>query len=465
MAKRQLVIVSTIVLVVAAAGIAAWAALRAREQPEWTTDSPAALAELRLGMDAFQKYYWQEANRHFAKALELDPHFAMALRMLIRTTDDKERREELQKKLALVDRSRLSPREAFLVEFTLAQSGEGEAQTEKLDAIVAGYLRQHPRDPYALAAQADLYWQASRWDDAEKAFEKLLAIEPNWLDAQNKMGYLSMALGRFAESEDRFRTYRYVAPDQANPHDSLGELLVLTGRFDEAERELDAALRIRPDFCQSYINRLQIARLSGHPERMDAIVADIAKNGCGPDMVSGSKCAVDVWQRYVARDWKRLAAAFHEPCVQEHRSGIILPHLAAVLDGDLALARQMEAYEAKQRNRYATRGNPVVPHTAAIREMAEGDVAGALKNFAAADAELQYRGLENGFFKMYNRLQWAHALELSGDHAGAERLVREVAAVNKAMAGRYAALPAPRPPASNAAAQTATRAAANAKAI
>src|SRR4029079_10626968 len=124
MRKRQLVIASTIVVVVAAAGIAAWAALRAREQPEWTTDSPAALAEMRLGMEASQKYYWQEANGHFAKALALDPHFAMALRMLMRTTESKERREELRRRLAALARARLSPREAFLVEYTLAQSAD-----------------------------------------------------------------------------------------------------------------------------------------------------------------------------------------------------------------------------------------------------------------------------------------------------------------------------------------------------
>src|SRR4029078_10139489 len=109
-------------------------------------------------------------------------------------------------------------------------------------------------------AQADLCWETRRWDDAEKTFQELLAIEPNWVDAQNKMGYLSMALGRFAESEDRFRTYRFVAPDQANPHDSLGELLVLTGRFDEAQSELHAALRIRSGLRQRFSDDPELAR-------------------------------------------------------------------------------------------------------------------------------------------------------------------------------------------------------------
>ena len=446
MRKRQLAIATLVALVVAAAGIAAWAALRAREQPEWTTSSPQALAEMRRGMDAYQKYYWQEARGHFEKALELDPQFAMATRMLIRTSDDKKGRAELRQRLAAADRSRLSPREAFLVEHTLAQTADN-ASPEKADKIVEAYLRRHPNDPYALAAWADLCWNARRWDDAEGTFQKLLEINPNWVDAQNKMGYLSMALGRFAQAEDRFRTYRFVAPDQANPHDSLGELLVLTGRFDEAERELEAALRIRPDFCGSYFNLVEVARFSGHPERFGPLLARMEKSGCEPEAIASIRCFVDVWQRYQARDWKRLAAVFHEPCIQEHRTVAILPHLAAVLDGDLALAREMEAFEGKQRSRYVTSDNPALPHEAAIREVAEGDLAGALRDFAKTDAQLQYRRLNDGTFKLYNRLQWAHALELSGDHAGAEKLVREVAAVNKAMANRYVGLPAPQPPA------------------
>jgi Flp pilus assembly protein TadD len=441
--RRRLVIAAATVALVAAAAIAAWAALRGRGQQEWTTTSPAALAELRLGIDAQRKYYHREAQAHFEKALELDPDFAMAKRMLMRADVSKERRERLRQQLAATDRSRLTPREVFLIDYTLAQAAE--APRAQLDEIVEGYLRRHPRDPYALSAQGDLRWDARRWEEAEETFQKLLAVDPNWVDAQNKMGYLSMALGRFAEAEDRFRTYRFIAPDQANPHDSLGELLVLTGRFAEAQRELEAALRIRPDFCISYFNLIDLARLSGQPERASSLVAALDKNGCGPELVASATCAHRVWGFYQARDWERLAAVFHEPCIQQHNIGPVLPHLAAVLAGDLALAREIEAFAAKRQSTYVTRANPVLPHTAAVREVAEGEVAKALEHFAATDAQLQYRQLQDGLFKMYNRLQWAHALELSGDRAAAERLVREVEGVNRAMAARYAGLPAPEP--------------------
>jgi tetratricopeptide (TPR) repeat protein len=256
-----------------------------------------------------------------------------------------------------------------------------------------------------------------------------------------------MAQGRFAEAEDRFRTYRFVAPDQANPHDSLGELLVLLGRFDEAQKELEAALAIRPDFCSSYVDLIEAARLSGHPERMPELIRELEKSRCGGEWVARTKCFDRMWRLYLARDWKALAAFFHDPCIQEGEAPALFPHLAAVLGGDLALARQIEAFAAKQGSSYMTREDPVVPHTAAIREVAEGKLPDALAHFARTDALIEYRGLPDGLFKLYNRLQWAHALELAGDHAGAERLLREVASVNQAMAARYVGLPTPQPPA------------------
>jgi len=438
--RKQLLV--TVLLL--AAAIAAWAALRARNQKEWTTSSLEALAELRQGLDAQRKYYWPEALSHFERALELDPEFTMAKLMLTRgDTISKERREKLRAELARTDRERLTAREAFLVELGLARSKE--VPPAAIAKIVDDYLQEHPRDPYALEVQSDLYWNEGRWTDAEKSYQKLLAIDPNWVEAQNKMGYLSMAQGRFTEAEDRFRTYRFIAPDQANPHDSLGELLVLVGRFDEAENELEAALRIRPDFCSSYVNLIDAARLAGHPERVEGYLQRLEKSGCNEEWVASARCGKRSWELYLARDWEGLARLADDPCVQLRRIPRIHTHLAAVLRGDFALARRIEDLEAKDRANRGGDRNPALPHLAAVREVGEGNLTAALAKFESVDGLLTYRLLGDGVFKMYNRMQWARALELAGDHATADRLLREVESVNRAMASRYAGLPAPEP--------------------
>src|SRR5690348_8259787 len=110
---RKLLLSFSLLLVVA---LAAWAAARARRhQPEWSSRSPAALAELRAGMDAERKYYNNEAREHFQKALELDPQFAIARVQLLKSADGKESKA-LVDALSATDRSRLTPREAMLVD-------------------------------------------------------------------------------------------------------------------------------------------------------------------------------------------------------------------------------------------------------------------------------------------------------------------------------------------------------------
>jgi tetratricopeptide (TPR) repeat protein len=439
MRKQLLVPIAGILLL--AAAIAAWATLYRRDPREWTTSSPQALAEFRRGIDAERKYYWQEARGRYERALQLDPGFTMAALMLMSSEPDKERREKLTARLAKADTRRLTERERALVAFGLAR--QKETPLPELARIVEAYLAEHPDDPYVLQIDGDLKWRQRQWDDAEKSYQRLLDLDPNWVDAQNKMGYLSMSRGRFAEAEDRFRTYRYIAPDQANPHDSLGELLVLVGRFDEAQRELEAALQLRPDFCSSYGNLLAAAQLSSRAELIPGYLQRLDESGCDEQVSTGARCVAQGWSMYVARDWDGLVRMFSEPCGTEHRVPLPWLHLAALLRGDRAAALRMEAMARED----GGPRNPLPPHLKAVREVSEGKMRAALADFEAADELLEYRQLGDGVFKMYNRLQWAHARELVGDRAGAARLVEQVTSVNRAMADRYPDLPRPRPPA------------------
>src|SRR4029079_19641164 len=103
----------------------------------------------------------------------------------------------------------------------------------------------------------------------------------------------------------------------ANPHDSLGELFVLLGRWDEAKGELEQALRIRPDFCTSYGDLAEIARLTGHPEQLTAIQERGAQQRRGAEWLGRSKCFGGLWKSYLARDWEALTRDFDTPCVQK----------------------------------------------------------------------------------------------------------------------------------------------------
>jgi Flp pilus assembly protein TadD len=432
--RKNLMITLTAVLAVA---IVAMAALRARERPTWTTSSPEALAELDRGLAAEQKFYWTEARKHYSRALELDPDFAAAKLMIYRGSSSKDPKHgELLAKLESSDVDRLNPREAFLVRYTVDTAHDRRAEA---DARLTKYLDEHPKDPYALELKVGKAWDDQRWSDAEAVCKKLLAVDPNWVSAQNKLGYLAMSQGHWADAEDRFRTYRYIAPDQANPHDSLGELLLLRGRFDEANKELEAALAMKPDFCASYFHLAQSAiirqDMTGSRAALDRARL---QPGCMGRDLDVRDCVQRMWELFSKRDWPALEQTFDEPCVQQTRVNPWMPHLAALMLGDDARARAIEETVSKwvsdDRGRISA---ALVDHLAGVRLVAEGDPTAGAARLAKADASLGYFGLDLGLFKLYNRLQWAHALEAEGDSAGARKLVGEIAAVNAALAARY----------------------------
>lgn len=434
--RRRLTIAAAAV-VLAAAAIAAWAALRSRESPEWTTSSPQALAALQRGLDAERKYYRAEARRHFSRALELDRDFAAAKLWLLRSTPRKApERQQLIASLEATDRSPLTPREAFLVDYTLDMMHERYAVAQKR---VAPYLAQHPRDPYALDLQIGALWEEQRWAEAEKTCQELLAVEPNWVDAQNKLGYISMSQGRFAEAEDRFRTYLYVAPDQANPHDSLGELFVLTGRWDEARRELETSIATRPDFCASYFHLSQMALMQRDVEQSRVEIERAARQpACVDEGIEVRRCNQKLWELFDRKDWPALSQAFDgERCVKELRAAVRMPHLGALMTDDLGRARQIEEQVAGRVREGDRGGQATLDHLRGVRLVAEGKPREAADRLAAADAVATYFGVDQGFFKLFNRLQWAHALEEAGDGERAAKLVDEVARVNAHMADLY----------------------------
>ncbi|HEX9638307.1 MAG TPA: tetratricopeptide repeat protein, partial [Acidobacteriota bacterium] len=195
--------------------------------------------------------------------LELDPEFVAAQVLLARLAEPARRRALLER-LSQADLERLTPRERFMARYALALHHRIELKPQQ---ILRDCLAQHPRDPYALEARSLQAWERQDWEAAERSYQRLLEIDPNWARAQNHLGYLAMARGRFEEAEDLFRTYLYIAPDQANPNDSMGELLTIRGRYDEAERallqvHLAAALRRSGDRAGSAAVVAQIGRVN-----------------------------------------------------------------------------------------------------------------------------------------------------------------------------------------------------------
>jgi len=426
---------------VAALAFALWAK---RDEREWTTDSPAALAAFERGLEEQMKYYTADAAEEFRRALELDPNFAVAKIRLLDTggmeKGDRQTRDQLIAELRNTDRSRLTERERFLLDVALANFDDDFARREK---VLQGYLEQHPRDPWALMIAATDAWHRQDWEPAEELYGRLLEVDPNWVMARNNLGYMAMAQGRFREAEEQFRTYRYAAPDQANPHDSLGELLVVLGRYDEARSELEEALAVRPDFCASYENLLRLAVLERRPDDL-APLAERVRENCDPRMGVMFTCSVDAGRAFLGEN---LEMDWDGPeCRDVYRQPDPLFHSLALAGGrrDIAdgMEEEMRARVAKygeHDSRGAKNAKAILGLLAGQRLIHDGDPAAAIPHLREVDTDATWWGSGgNAILKLIARAELARALRETGQEKEAREVEARIAEVNPDFVARFA---------------------------
>ncbi len=414
--------------------------------PAWTTASPQAAAEFENCLDARRKFYFRDAVEHCGKAVELDPGFAVARLGLAmnyrRMGDDAGYKREISavRQAALAE---LTPRERFFVRYTLARNDD---EHEEADRILAEYLSERPEDPFALNAKCERAWSRQEWAEAEPCYKRLLEVEPDWVEAQNLLGYIAMAQGQFAEAEDRFKTYRYIAPDQANPHDSLGELLTLIGRYEEAERELEEALRIRRDFCHSYDHLVHVHLLAGDYGKAESVVDRVETEGsCDARYVGRLRCVIPLWREAFRRDWEAAwRAATGSGCMEEGDDVHIIAFSAAVNTGRWEEAERLKERLRKQLEEMGHGplgreiAGAILEHLEAAEHAAAGSLEEASDAFRKAGEKLRYwndAGL--GIFKLVNQMLHAEALARLGRAEDARAVLAEIRAVNPRFAADY----------------------------
>lgn len=421
--------IALLALVLAAGAGAAWWAQR--RSLAWTSDSPQAVAQLEAALDASMKYYNPEARVHLERALELDPDFAAAKVMAVELSRGEER-ERLIAELRQIDVDRLNRRERFLINQVLLRH---DGDTAAADRALEDYLAAHPEDPFALSTACSLAWDRQDFERARALYERLIAVDPNWVMARNHLGYLAMAQGRFEEAERHFETYAYIAPDQPNPHDSMAELMTLLGRYDDARAELERALALRPDFCPSYPHLLMVEVLSGQMQRA-AEVVERARQHCDERLAEQLVCQVESWDAAIGTPPSEVWARIPERCRAPellHGDPAVRAALAAgeteVFQGYVFRLRSVVA-ENLEIGRKSLNMQGVVAHYDGVAALARGRVEVAVGRFEAADQALSLRGIDRGIPKLANRADLARAQELLGDSAAAARTWDSIDEVN-----------------------------------
>src|SRR5215468_3469691 len=102
-----------------------------------------------------------------------------------------------------------------------------------------------------------------RFREAEAAYRRALAEQPDQPDALNLLGTLIVAAGGALEGARLLRRAIAVRPDDATLHANLAAILVTLDRVDEALAEIETARRLAPEAVEVELNYAYVLRRLG----------------------------------------------------------------------------------------------------------------------------------------------------------------------------------------------------------
>lgn len=107
--------------------------------------------------------------------------------------------------------------------------------------------------------------QEGRWADAETIYRRLLALAPDDVEVNHRLGAVAFNLGR-ADAAEILKRAATARPGDAEIHCNLGRALASRGNAQEAIASFRSALSLRPDYLEAWINLGNIQRQIGQIE-------------------------------------------------------------------------------------------------------------------------------------------------------------------------------------------------------
>jgi tetratricopeptide (TPR) repeat protein len=228
-----------------------------------TTSSAEARALYEKGMQDYENLYLERCNDDWRAAVKADPNLALAWAWIaFNSSDPKEVSAAREKAKALAPK--LTPGEQLMIEW-IAKVQEGDF----IGGISAmnDMLEMYPKDKHLLFLAGNWLVGEKGNDQAQRLFEKALAIDKNFPAALNDLAYVDARNRRFDKALAAMDRYVALLPKEPNPQDSYGELLRMAGNFEGSLQHYRAALKIDPDFVSSQVGLGDTYALMGNQEQ------------------------------------------------------------------------------------------------------------------------------------------------------------------------------------------------------
>jgi tetratricopeptide (TPR) repeat protein len=228
-----------------------------------TTTSAKARALYEKGMADYENLYLERCNEEWRAAVKEDPNLAVAWAWIAFNSGNPQEVSQ-----ARANAKEHAPRATAGEQLMVAWISKVE-EGDFLGGITAmnDMLEMYPRDKHLLYLAGNWLMGENGDDQAQRFFEKALAIDKNFPAALNDLAYVEARNREFAKAFAAMDRYVVLLPKEPNPEDSYGELLRMAGNFEASLTHYRAALKIDPDFVTSQLGLGDTYGLMGNQEQ------------------------------------------------------------------------------------------------------------------------------------------------------------------------------------------------------
>ncbi|NJO47850.1 MAG: tetratricopeptide repeat protein [Oscillatoriales cyanobacterium RM2_1_1] len=123
---------------------------------------------------------------------------------------------------------------------------------------------------FYLQQQAEAYLNQGQLEDARKAAEQILKLQPQQAEAHKLLGDISQRQGQFSQAQQHYQRAIQLNSNWPELHANLGSLYARTQQWQGAIQEFQRAIQLKPDFAGAYRNLAKVWKNLNQPERAAA---------------------------------------------------------------------------------------------------------------------------------------------------------------------------------------------------
>lgn len=192
-----------------------------------------------------------QAIERYKQAIELDPTYAVAQAKLAWAYL---RAYGLKSDPAALALARLNCETAIQRQPDLIDAHLGLASVLQITGDPRGAseefskaLALDPSDPHTLTYQANFYASHNQWDIAERTFERVLSLRPNYWLGHHELGVMLDREGKYHDALVQFRAASLAAPKNAQAMKNTGAVYLQLGQIPQALNRLQPSFALKAD--------------------------------------------------------------------------------------------------------------------------------------------------------------------------------------------------------------------------